>query len=319
MSNNWQPSASLEVLKQRASLLAKIREFMAARNILEVETPVLSHAGNTDPNLNSFTTRCLSPSATLPDLLYLHTSPEFAMKRLLAAGSGSIYQICRVFRDEELGRLHQPEFTMLEWYRTGFDHHALMDEMTGLLLALGFTRVQRCSYATVFETATGLNPHLASDQQLQELSTQSGLQGRGHSRPLLLDFLFSALIMPVLGQGCPEFVYDFPVCQAALSRIRAGDPPVAERFELFIGGMEIANGFHELTDTQEQRARFEADKHLRQMQGRPEIRLDDHLLAALEHGLPDCAGVAVGIDRLLMQILGYDSIDKVVTFTYNQA
>lgn len=319
MSNSWQATASLEVLKQRAHLLAKIRGFMAARDILEVETPVLSHAGNTDPNLNSFTCRFNSLSAGLPDLLYLHTSPEFAMKRLLAAGSGSIYQICRAFRDEELGRLHQPEFTMLEWYRTGFDHHALMDEMGDLLLALGFGRTERRSYAAVFERAAGLNPHLATDLQLQELSMQSGLQGRDHARPLLLDFLFSMLVMPGLGQNGPEFIHDFPVCQAALSRIRAGAPPVAERFELFIGGMEIANGFHELTDAKEQRARFEADNRMRQTQGRPVVRLDEHLLAALEQGLPDCAGVAVGIDRLLMQILGYDSIDKVVTFTYNQA
>ncbi len=314
----WQPSASLEVLKQRASLLAKIRRFMADRDILEVETPVLSHAGNTDPNLNSFTCR-FKPSDPAADLLYLHTSPEFAMKRLLAADSGPIYQICRVFRDEELGRQHQPEFTMLEWYQPGFDHHVLMDEIAELLVSLGFGVPGRRSYISAFEAATGRDPYRATDLQLQQLAQQHGLQGSHHHRSLLLDFLFSTRVMPGLGQDGPEFIVDFPVCQAALARIREDDPPVAERFELLIRGMEIANGFHELTSATEQRARFSADNRQRQAQGRPVVKLDEQLLAALAHGLPDCAGVAVGIDRLLMQILGYDSIDKVVTFTFNQA
>jgi len=319
MSHSWQPSASLEVLKQRASLLAIIREFMATRNILEVETPVLSHAGNTDPNLTSFTTRFTSPCATAAERLYLHTSPEFAMKRLLAAGSGPIYQICRVFRDEELGRQHQPEFTMLEWYRPGFDHHALMSEMGDMLVLLGLARPACRHYAPVFAAATGLDPHHATDADLQSRSTQLGLQGTDHTRSVLLDFLFSMAVMPGLGVNGPEFIDDFPVCQAALARIREGATPVAERFELFIHGVEIANGFHELTDAAEQRTRFEADNSRRQQQGHAPVPLDEHLLAALTQGLPDCAGVALGIDRLLMQILGYDSIDKVVTFTCNQA
>ena len=319
MSNSWQPSASLEVLKQRASLLAIIREFMAARNILEVETPVLSHAGNTDPNLTSFTTRFTSPATTTAVSLYLHTSPEFGMKRLLAAGSGPIYQICRVFRDEEIGRQHQPEFTMLEWYRPGYDHHSLMDEMGDLLVLLGLARPTCRPYAAVFAAATGLDPHQATDADLQSRSTQLGLQGAGHTRSVLLDFLFSMAVMPGLGVDRPEFIDDFPVCQAALARIREGVTPVAERFELFINGVEIANGFHELTNAAEQRSRFEADNQWRQQQGRAPVHLDEHLLDALAHGLPDCAGVALGIDRLLMQILGYDSIDKVVTFTCNQA
>lgn len=292
---------------------------MAQNGILEVETPVLSHAGNTDPNLNSFTCRFKSPSDPEVDLLYLHSSPEFAMKRLLAAGSGPIYQICRVFRDAELGRLHQPEFTMLEWYRPGFDHHALMVEMADLLDMLGFSMTMRRSYASAFKSITGMDPHRATDAQLQDRSAQSGLQGSGHNRSLLLDFLFSTLVMPGLGQNGPELIYDFPVCQAALARIRKDDPPVAERFELFIRGMEIANGFNELTSVTEQRTRFNADNEQRQVQGRPVVKLDENLLGGLAHGLPDCAGVALGIDRLLMVVLGYDSIDKVVTFTYKQA
>ena len=319
MPITWQPSAAIEVLKQRASLLATIRDFMAARGILEVETPVLSHAGNTDPNLNSFNCQFVSPSDPAIDLLYLHTSPEFAMKRLLAAGSGSIFQICRVFRNEELGRLHQPEFTMLEWYRTGFDHHALMDEIAELLRVLSFSMPTRQSYASVFKAAIGLDPHRVTVTQLQEQSTRLGLQGNNYNRSKLLDFLFSSQVMPGLGLSGPEFVYDFPVCQAALARIRDDEPPVAERFELFIGGTEIANGFHELSNAEEQRARFTADNTQRQAQGQSVISMDENLLASLEHGLPDCAGVALGIDRLLMQILGYDSIDKVVTFTFNQA
>lgn len=317
--SDWQPSATFATLKQRADLLAKIRAFMAARDILEVETPVLSRAGNTDPNLNSFVTTFHPVSARQSQHIYLHTSPEFAMKRLLAAGSGSIYQICRVFRNDEQGRLHQPEFTMLEWYRTGFDHHALMDEMADLLAALGWPKLERRTYAEVFIAATGIDPHLAPDQQLQQQAADSGLHGVHCSRSLLLDFLFSALVMPRLGVDKPLFVYDFPVCQAALSRIRPDTTPVAERFELFINGVEIANGFHELGDAAEQRRRFEADNRSRQQQNQSVVPVDEYLLAALARGLPDCAGVALGIDRLLMQILGYDLIEKVVTFTYDQA
>lgn len=319
MNKDWQPSASFETLKHRAALLASIRAFMAGRGILEVETPILSQAGNTDPNLRSFTTTFHSPSSVQPLTCYLHTSPEFAMKRLLAAGSGPIYQICRVFRDEEAGRLHEPEFTMLEWYRPGFDHHALMDEMTDLLGILGLAGPDRKAYAAVFTSCTGLDPHTAPDAELQDRAVQKGLQGEAHPRTLLLDFLFSALVMPMLGRERPLFVYDFPACQAALARIRADTPAVAERFELFINGVEIANGFHELTDAAEQRARFVTDNQLRRERRQPELPMDENLLAALEQGLPACAGVALGIDRLLMQIMRYDSIDQVVTFTCNQA
>jgi lysyl-tRNA synthetase class 2 len=319
VSDNWQPSASTGVLKQRAQLLKQIRDFMAAREILEVETPVLSHYGNTDANLNSFTTLFHSPSVVEPELLYLQTSPEFAMKRLLAAGSGPIYQIARVFRDAELGRLHQPEFTMLEWYRPGFDHHKLMDEMAELLLELGLTIPARASYATVFTRVTDINPHQADISLLQEAATRNGLQGTDNTRSVLLDFLFSHLVAPELGRTEPVFIYDFPVCQAALARIRADHPPVAERFELFIAGMEIANGFHELTDAKEQMSRFEQDNSLRKAKGLAEVMIDENMIASLAHGLPDCAGVALGIDRLLMAILGYDSINKVVSFTSEHA
>lgn len=208
---------------------------------------------------------------------------------------------------------------MLEWYRVDFDHHALMDEMADMLAMLGMATPGRVTYAEAFTQATGLNPHVVTDTELQQRATQAGLQGDGHPRSLLLDFLFSMLVMPSLGRDRPLFVYDFPVCQAALSRIRRDDPPVAERFELFIDGVEIANGFHELTDAAEQRARFQADNRVRNDKKRPMVPVDEHLLAALEHGLPRCAGVALGIDRLLMRILGYDSIDQVVTFTCNQA
>jgi len=319
MSDNWQPSAAPAVLKQRALLLRHIRDFMAAREVLEVETPVLSHHGNTDANLSSFTTLFQSPSDVDKQLLYLQTSPEFAMKRLLAAGSGAIYQIARVFRDGELGRLHQPEFTMLEWYRPGFDHHNLIDEMAELLQQLDLNSPTRSTYATVFTEATGIDPHRADLALLQKAAASNGLQGLESNRSVLLDFLFSHLVAPHLGMAAPLFVYDFPACQAALSRIRAGEPPVAERFELFIAGMEIANGFHELVNADEQKARFNADNSLRCHRGLKEVAIDKNLLAALDHGLPDCAGVAVGIDRLLMAILRYDSINKVVSFTFEHA
>jgi len=309
-----QPDVSVEILKRRAQLLRSVRQFMAARDILEVETPVLSSAANPDPNLESFVTRFHSPSDKGPDTLYLHTSPEFAMKRLLASGSGSIYQVTRVFRDAELGRYHWPEFTMLEWYRTGLDHHGLMDECDALISELGFTRAARDSYAVLFLKYTGLDPHRATGADLAAEAARLGLVTTSSERPLVLDFLFDKQVVPHLGVDGPQFVYDFPACQAALSRIRGGDPPVAERFELFINRLEIANGFHELTDADEQLNRFEAENQSRRRQGRPQIPVDQGLIGAMRRGLPACSGVAMGLDRLLMVLIGSTSIEEVLSF-----
>ncbi len=312
--NNWRPRAGRQMLAQRARLLERIRAFMKERGILEVETPVLGRFGNPDPNLHSFVAR--SPGTDDPeDAFYLQTSPEFYMKRLVAAGSGPVYQIGKVFRAAEAGRLHEPEFTMLEWYRPGFDHRAIMDEIAELLQALQLPEAERRSYAGVFGEHTGLDPHLAGDDALYRAAAESGLNPDGADRNLLLDHLFSRLVCPHLGRQRPCFVYDFPACQAALARLRSGPGhELAERFELFINTMEIANGYNELTEYHEQDSRFGAENRRRRRKGLPEVPPDPGLLAALQSGLPDCAGVAVGIDRLLMVMTGAACLQDVLAF-----
>jgi lysyl-tRNA synthetase class 2 len=318
-ATDWYPAASADILVRRAELLARIREFMARRAVLEVETPALSHAGATDPNILSLTTAVHPPGGGDPVQVYLHTSPEFAMKRLLASGSGPIYQIARVFRDQEAGRLHQPEFTMLEWYRPGFDQHRLMDEVTELLGELDLTVTRRMTYAEAFQEAIGLDVHGADIHCLVRRAAEFGFLTDPPQRDALIDCLFSQEVAPGLGRDGGVFVYDFPASQAALARIRPGSPPLAERFELFIGGMEIANGFHELADAAEQQRRFESDNARRRSRGLPEIPVDRLLLAALAGGLPDCSGVAIGLDRLLMILLGTDRIGDVLAFPFDRA
>lgn len=241
------------------------------------------------------------------------------MKRLLAAGSGPIYQLCRVYRGEESGRLHNPEFTLLEWYRPGLDHHALMDEVADLLRDLGVPPPGRVTYGEVFAERVGLDPHSADIDCLVRRAAALGFLSEPADPAVLLDFLFSELVAPGLGQGGAMFVHDYPLHQAALARVRPGNPPVAERFELFMNGMEIANGFHELADAAEQQRRFEQDNQRRRAAGLPAMPLDEHLLAALAHGLPDCAGVAVGVDRLLMALTGAARIDDVLAFPFDRA
>ena len=305
-------------LQARARLVAQIRDFMAEREVLEVDTPALSPCANTDPQVESAPVSLSLPDAPEPATWYLSASPEFAMKRLLAGGSGSIYQICKAFRNGEQGRRHQLEFTLLEWYRVGFDHHALMDETAALLSRLGWRTTERRSYRACFEASFGFNPHEAGPERLLAAARVAGFASGAAAevdKGTLLDFLFSHGPGPKLGLEQPLFVYDYPACQAALARLRpAGDGrgyPVAERFELFIAGLEIANGFHELTDAAEQRRRFEEENRLRQARGQALMPVDEALLAALERGLPDCAGVALGVERLLMALTGATSIAKV--------
>lgn len=316
---DWRPSATREMLARRAELLRKIRQFMDQRSILEVETPILSQSGATDPNLESLITSAHPPHSSSGERLYLHTSPEFAMKRLVAAGTGPIYQIVRVFRDAEMGRFHQLEFTMLEWYRPGFDHHRMMDETEELLGAIGLGPARRVSYAEAFESGTGLDPHGRDTSCLVRRAAALGFISEPPDRSVLLDFLFSELVAPRLGRNGSVLLYDFPASQAALAKIRPGDPPVAERFELLIGGLEIANGFHELSDSREQRRRFEADNRKRTGAGHASVPLDERLLGALSHGLPDCAGVAMGLDRLLMALNRSEKIEEVLSFPFPRA
>ena len=252
---------------------------------------------------------------------YLQTSPEYAMKRLLAAGSGAIYQICKVFRDGERGRRHNPEFTMLEWYRPGFDHHRLMDEVDALLQAvLGAAAAERISYADAFRRHAGIDPHAASDGELRSRVAALGVSGIAElDRDDLLNLLLTHTVEQRLGVSRPTFLFDYPASQAALARIRPGDPPVAERFEVFIDGVELANGFHELADPDEQRRRFAADLEERRRRGLPEVAVDERLLAALAAGLPDCAGVALGVDRLVMLKAGTRNIADVIAFPIDRA
>lgn len=299
-------------------MLQDIRAFFAGEGVLEVETPVLSRAGITDPHLHSFTSRWRDTP------LYLHTSPEFFMKRLLADGSGDIYQVARVFRDDEQGRFHNPEFTLLEWYRLGFDHHRLMDDVQALLQSLSLasnlsTAMQRRSYRQCFLEVLGIDPLDASAGALKDVTRDHDIDvpvGMGEDDPdMWLDWLMTQAIAPSF-EGF-TFVYDYPASQAALAALDGDDPRVANRFELFYGELELANGFRELTDAPQQRRRFEGENHLRRQRGLPQIPLDEHLLQALEHGLPACAGVALGLDRLLMLVTGADTISAVLGFDFD--
>lgn len=325
--NHWQPTASFTNLKLRAKIMTQLRAFFAARNILEVETPLLSHATVTDLHLQSFKTHYQQPGVTPDETLYLQTSPEFAMKRLLAAGSGPIYQICKAFRNNgELGRFHNPEFTMLEWYRPDFDHHDLMNEVDELLnTVLNSESAERASYGELFARYLNLNPHTATLEELKKCTQEiipenAGIQENCDDRNDYLHLLMSHIIEPRLGQNNkPTFVYDFPTTQAALAKIRPGNPPVAERFEVYIQGVELANGFHELTNADEQRRRFINDLQQRQQLNYPAVPIDENLLAALQQGLPSCAGIAVGIDRLIMLAAQAECLADVISFSLERA
>lgn len=315
----WQPGADLEALQRRAVLLAEIRAFFAARNVLEVETPLLCTAGVTDPAIESFS---VDRGSSLSAPRFLQTSPEYAMKRLLAAGSGAIYQIARAFRDDESGRRHNPEFSLLEWYRPGFDHHALMDEVAELISqVLQLPGSSRISYRDLFQRAAGLDPFTASIEALQAAAqavTDTGsLQG---PRDFWLDLLLTHVVEPSLADSGLVFVYDYPPSQAALARVGSSDgAAVAQRFELYVDGVELANGYCELTDAEEQRQRFQSDNRVRRERGQPERPLDEFLLAALTAGMPACSGVALGMDRLLMLAMGREDIREVQAFSWDRS
>jgi lysyl-tRNA synthetase class 2 len=320
-SASWRPTASPAALRRRAAALRFTREFFHERNVLEVETPAMVNAPVSDVNLGSV--RVDVPGKATP--LFLHTSPEYAMKRLLAAGSGDIYQICRVYRGAERGRQHNPEFTMLEWYRLGFSLVDLMNEVAELtrgLLGQEALRVEMLSYREAVARHAGFDPIEAADGELRRAAQALGFdsqQARPASRDELLDLIVGAQVGPALGASSLTFVQGYPASQAALARLDAGDPRVALRFELYYKGIELANGYHELSNVAEQRQRFAADQQIRKTRGLPVNTLDPHLLAALDAGLPDCAGVALGFDRVLMLALGAGSIDEVLAFPVERA
>lgn len=311
----WQPAADFSLLRLRAQAYAQIRAFFAAREVLEVETPLLCSACAPELHIQPFATAYHGPGSSAHPL-YLQASPELAMKRLLAAGSGPIFQLCKAFRDGESGRLHNPEFSLLEWYRPDFDHHRLMDEVDDLLEhLLGSLRAERLSYVEVFLAETGLHPLTVELGALREYAARWG--AAEWDRDTCLQLILSHEIEPRLGRGCPTFIYDFPASQASLARLTADG--LAARFEVYVDGVELANGFHELTDAQEQRARFLADLARRRALGWLEPPLDERFLAALAHGLPDCAGVALGVDRLLMLRAGMRDIREVLAFPLARA
>jgi len=316
---DWRPTAGRDALVLRARLLATVRAFFAGRGVLEVETPMLSGGATTDPQIDS-----LHAEVRGAGRRYLHTSPEFAMKRLLAAGVGDLYQLCRVFRDGERGRTHNVEFTLLEWYRLGADHHALMDEVAEFLRALlGAARVdpvERISFRAALERHAAIDPFTAAGADCVRCLEGAGIPlPAERARDALLDLIVGEIVGPKLGRGGACFVYDYPADRAALARIRPGAPRVAERFEVYLDGMELANGFHELTDAVEQRQRFEQDLDRRARAGRDPVPIDERLLAALAAGLPACAGVALGFDRLVMLAAGAARIDEVIAFPSERA
>jgi len=326
MTTSWKPSAEITTLKRRAQYLADVRLFFAERDVWEVETPILSQAAPTAPYLDSFTTDYRPIGTQAKQTYYLQTSPEFSMKRLLAADSGAIYQIARVFRNGEQGRLHSPEFTMLEWYRPELTLPQLMDEVNVLLRQVfNIEPVIRLSYRSVFEFFLKINVFNCTDEVIKNCALE-----RISSLPIdleldrdgWLELLMSYIIEPRLAaMAMPLFIYDFPASQAQLAKLKkdSSGNQVADRFELYIDGVELANGYNELLDADELRQRFEADNQLRKQQNKAEIPLDEHLLAAMQNGLPECSGVALGLDRLIMLVLNQTKLSEVNSFSFECA
>ncbi|MES9833007.1 MAG: elongation factor P--(R)-beta-lysine ligase [Candidatus Thiodiazotropha sp. DIVDIV] len=320
----WRPSASFAMMRRRGKLLRDLRDYFWQAGVLEVETPVCSRFANTDPAIDSFKTNYTGPDAAQGLALYLQTSPEFPMKRLLSAGSGAIYQICKVFRDGELGGRHNPEFTLLEWYRPEYDHLMLMDEVADVVNAVSDTKllVEKLTYQAAFEQFLQINPHTADIEQLRANAIDNqlpGIEDLELDRDGWLDLLLSHLIEPHLGEQKMTFLYDYPASQAALAKVSAESPAVAERFELYMSGIEIANGYHELDDPDEQKQRFTKDNQCRLEAGRSTLPMDEWLLEGLSEGLPHCSGVALGVDRLLMVLSGCSTINDVISFDFSRA
>jgi elongation factor P--(R)-beta-lysine ligase len=328
MSGPWRPTATRAMLEQRALLLARARRFFADGGVLEVDTPMVVNAPVTDVHIHSARVE-LGAEATHP--FFLHTSPEYAMKRLLAAGSGDIYQICHVVRGFERGRLHNAEFTLIEWYRIGFTLDDLMSEVDALVRALlgpvaTGRSSERISYRDAFLRELQLDPFTASMDELQRATGRLGFLGATTAannaqprRDELLELLMGTLVGAHLGVNALTFVYGYPATQAALARLDPHDPRTALRFELYCDGVELANGFHELASASEQRARFDQDIAERRRAALPAFAPDEFLLAALAHGLPECSGVALGFDRTLMLATGAKSIDAVLPFPTERA
>lgn len=322
---DWQPTATIDTLKRRAQLLADVRHFFAERNVMEVDTPVLSQAAPTATYLDSFRAD-YQPASSQSVSYFLQTSPEFAMKRLLAAGSGDIYQIAKVFRNGELGRLHNPEFTMLEWYRPALDYHGLMREVDDLLQqAAAMPEAVKLSYHQVFQQFLQIDIEQTDEAVLKQVALaampsvptdwQTDYDG-------WLEMLMSEVIEPELRQlNRPVIIYDFPASQAQLAKVHhnADGNQVAARFEVYAGGLELANGYDECLDSAELRRRFDSDNRQRQQQAKPIMPMDLNLLAAIEHGLPPCTGVALGLDRLMLLLAEKTALKDVLSFGFERS
>lgn len=310
--NTWQPTAPISNLKQRATFIRQVREFFFARQVTEVDTPLLADFGSTDLHLDSFRTT---------DNKFLQTSPEMYMKRLLAAGIGPCYQICKAFREEEISARHNPEFTILEWYRPSWKDTELMQEVAELIHSLvPFQHQQTKSFRHWFLEILQLDPFEASSEQLaRECQRVGGMNAEHWDRDEQLDFLVSLVIEPALPKNQLCFITHYPASQAALAKKELDDHghPVARRFEAYLGGLELANGYWELIDAKEQQERFEQDQTLRKQHGKPEIPYDQSLIQALKHGMPDSSGVAMGLDRLFMLALGSKQISDLIAFADN--
>lgn len=320
MLGNWQPGINQSALRQRSELLQSLRSFFQQRQVLEVDVPVLARSTVTDINIESINTVVSTDSG------YLQTSPEYFMKRLLAADSGDIFCLGKAFRDAESGRRHNPEFTMLEWYRCGWDEHQLMDEVAELVGQLTTVSsgaklaVTKLRYGECFESVLNVDPHRAELAYLQQMAADASSDSWAQeSRANCLDLLFSLSVEPQLPDGL-VFIYDYPACQAALAQTQKNPlgQLVSRRFEAFLNRVELANGYMELTEAAQQRQRFENDIDQRTAQSKPAVAIDEKLMAALESGLPSCAGVALGVDRLLMQLLDAESIDQIMAFSWQR-
>lgn len=315
-SSAWRPAASVARMQQRAQLYRALRDFFHQRRVCEVDVPSLARAAVSDPQIDSIAAQVCGETR------YLQSSPEFFMKRLLAAGSGDIYSLNKAFRNGEAGRRHNPEFTMLEWYRLGWDEQQLMDEVAELIGGcVSLPSVDRLSYRDIFQRELGLDPHTASLGQLQQAAQQcSEIRWDDDDRDVWLDVLMTHAIEPRMGPGL-VLVYDFPVTQSALARTAVDHrgQTVAKRFEAFVGGIELANGYWELCDGDEQARRLQQDVAKRQTLNLPQYPTAQQLVAALHAGLPDCAGVALGVDRLLMLMTGCDDIRQLLAFPFERA
>ncbi len=326
LTADFLPTASWENLRLRARLLAKVRQFFEARGFLEVETPLLSADTVVDRHLDPFAVPMPKQfsSPALPETMWLQTSPELGMKRLLAAGATAIYQVTRSFRQGESGPLHNPEFTLVEWYRVGDDVNSGMELLSDLcewLLDRG--PAERVSYAEAFESQTGLDPHQATVAELASRARELGITVPAsldaEDRDGWLDLLLAERVQPALGPRRPVIVYDYPASQAALARVRPGKPPVAERFELYVSGIELANGYHELTDPTELRLRNRTNNAWRRKAQKPTLPENSRLLAAMESGLPPATGVALGFDRVAMLAAGAKHLHEVMAFPIDRA